>query len=54
MTVLSRDDISELMYTPVNGLKSSVDVKVGLAALSLLSALLELDSMSLDDVLSGA
>ena len=48
-SVVSQSDVSEQLYTLVNGVTGNVDGYVSLAAVPSLSALLELDEISFDD-----
>ena len=48
-SLLSRSDVSDQLYTLVNGLTGDVDGKIDLEALLSLNALLELDEMSVDE-----
>ena len=48
-SVMSLSDTSNQLYTLVDGVTGHVDGKVGLAVLSSLNSLLEIDEMSVDE-----
>ena len=48
-SVLSRNEVSEQLYTLVNNVTDGIDGEVGLAVVSSSSALFELDEMSMNE-----